>query len=117
MLAVGRIPLLCYAFKDKRVLKAFLYYETVYEMIGHFLPQKAYADDDAGVQTWMLMTMCNFILFQTNFKLALSMSVLSLVSFLTGTSLVYTKDINVLMLILHSLFLLVWLVITLGLIH
>lgn len=38
VLAVGRIPLFLYACRDKRVVKAFFYYETVIEMVGHFIP-------------------------------------------------------------------------------
>ena len=37
-LTLIRIPLFCLAFKDKRILKTFFYYETVIEMIGHFIP-------------------------------------------------------------------------------
>jgi len=116
-LAVCRVPLFLYACKDKRVVKAFFFYETVIEMVGHFIPQRAYADLDAGAQTWVLMTLVNFVLLYSNFWLALVASVLSLVTFQTGTYVVYARDLEVTVLVANVIVLLLWLVLTLGLIH
>lgn len=38
VLNVCRIPLFLFACKDKRVVKVFFFYETVIEMVGHFIP-------------------------------------------------------------------------------
>ena len=63
------------------------------------------------------MTMANFVLFYSNFWLSLATSVLSLVTFQTGTYVVYARDLDVGVLAANIIVLLTWLVLTLGLIH
>ena len=117
VLAVCRVPLFLYACKDRRAVKAFFFYETAIEMTGHFVPQRVYADLNAGAQTWILMTMANFVLLYSNFWLSLAASLLSLVTFQTGTYVVYARDLEVDVLVSNIIVLLIWLVLTLGLIH
>ena len=87
------------------------------EMVGHFIPQKVYTDEGTGDQVWMLLTLVHYILLYSNFKWSLLVSLLSLVTFQTGSYLVYTRDLEVSHLFAHTCTLLVWLVISLGLIH
>lgn len=63
------------------------------------------------------MTLVNFVLLYRNFWLALVASMLSLATFQTGTYLVYVRDIDGGVLAANIIVLLIWLVITLGLIH
>lgn len=64
-----------------------------------------------------MMTVVNFVLLYSNFTLSLIASVLSLVTFQTGTYVVYARDLNVGVLVGNIFVLLIWLVLTLGLIH
>ena len=116
-LTIGRVFLLLFALRDQRIAKCFFYYEAVIEMVGHFVPQKAYSDEGTGAQVWMLLTLVNYILLYSNFKWSLLVSVLSLVTFQTGSYLVYARELAPGQLALHISTLLVWLVISLGLIH
>ena len=86
-------------------------------MVGHFVPQKVYSDEGTGAQIWMLLTLLNYILLYSNFKWSLLVSALSLATFQTGSYLVYTRDLDISHLVGHICVLLVWLVISLGLIH
>ena len=81
--------LLLITLKYPRLIKTFFYYEAIIEMAGHFIPQKAHADADIRMQIWMLVTLVNFTLLYSNFKLALPVCILSLVTFQTGTWLVF----------------------------
>ena len=63
------------------------------------------------------MTLVNFVLLYSNFWLSLAASVLSLVTFQTGTYVVYNRDLDVGVLVVKIIVLLIWLVVTLGLIH
>ena len=65
----------------------------------------------------MLLTLINYILLYSNFKCSLLVSVLTLVTFQTGSYLVYARDLAAGHLTVHICTLLVWLVISLGLIH
>ena len=82
------------ALKYEWLLKSFFYYESVIEMLGHFLAQKAYADVDLGTVVWMLVTLLNFTMLYTNIKFALPVSVLSLLTFLTGTQLTFGLELE-----------------------
>ena len=86
-------------------------------MLSHFTPQKANADADVAVLVWMLFTLVNFTLLYSNFKFCLPFSVMSLVTLLTGTTLVFTEELNIALLVCKSVILLLWLVISLLIIH
>ena len=77
------------ALKYPRFTKSFFYYEACIEMVGHFIPQKAYVDADVRMQVWMLTTLVNFTLLYSNFTFALPVCILSLLTFQTGTWLVF----------------------------
>jgi len=98
-------------------VKCFFYFEAVIEMVGHFIPQKVYADEGKGEQVWMLLTLVNYMLLYSSFKWSLLVSALSLATFLTGNYLVYARDLEVGYLVAQICILLVWLVISLSLIH
>ena len=117
VLSVGRPFLLMAALKYKWLLKSFFYYESVIEMLGHFLAQKAYADADLGTVVWMLVTLLNFTMLYTNIKFALPVSVLSLLTFLIGTRLTFGSEHESGYLALKSFMLLNWLVVSLMIIH
>ena len=89
LLVIGRLFLLVAALKYQWLLKSFFYYESVIEMLGHFLAQKNYADADLGTVVWMLITLLNFTMLYTNIKFAMPVSVLSMLTFLTGTHLTF----------------------------
>ena len=105
------------ALKYGRLVKVFFYYETLVEMLSHFTPQKANADADVAVLVWMLLTLVNFTLLYSNFKFCLPLSVLSLMSFLTGTTLVFAVEPNIALLVGKGVVLLLWLLISLLIIH
>ena len=105
------------AFKYERLIKVFFFYETLIEMVSHFSAQKANMDADVAVLVWMLLTLVNFTLLYSNFKLCLPFSVLSLVTFLTGTTLVFAEEPNIALLVGKGVTLLLWLVISLLIIH
>ena len=86
-------------------------------MLGHFIPQKTNADASVAVLVWMLLTLVNFTLLYSNFKFCLPVSVLSLVTFLTGTTLVFAEEPNIALLVGKGVVLLLWLVISLSVIH
>ena len=117
VLTAGRVVLLGAALKYDRLLKVFFYYETVIDMLGHFIPQKAYADADVAVLVWMLLTLVNFTFLYSDFTFCLPFSVMSLYTFLTGTTLVFAEEPNILLLVLKGVFLSWWLVISLLIIH
>ena len=116
-LTIGRVFLLLYALRDQRITRCFFYYEAMIEMVGHFLPQTVYSDEGTGQQVWMLLTLVNYILLYSNFKWSLLVSLLSLVTFQTGSYLVYARDPAVGHITVNVCILLLWLVISLGLIH
>lgn len=97
MLNVGRVFLLAAALKYKFLLKLLFYYEVVIEILGHFLASKVNADADISVLVWMITTLLNFALLYSNFTLSVIASVLSLVTFMTGTTLVFGRDVNIVM--------------------
>ena len=64
-----------------------------------------------------MLTLVNYVLLYSSYKWSLLVSVLSLATFQTGSYLVYTRDLDVSHMVGHICVLLVWLVISLGLIH
>ena len=86
-------------------------------MVSHFAPQKANADADVAVLVWMLLTLVNFTLLYSNFKFCLPFSIMSLVTLLTGTTLVFAEEPNIGLLVVKGFVLLLWLVISLMIIH
>ena len=117
MLTVGRVGLLGAALKYDRLLKVFFYYEALIDMLGHFIPQKAYADADVAILVWMLLTLVNFTLLYSDFKFCFPVSVMSLCTFLTGTTLVFAEEPNILLLVGKGIVLSWWLLISLLIIH
>ena len=114
-LIFGRCLLFICALKKKEVCYLFFYYETLIQMLSHFMPQKTFELKDMALINWTLVTQLNLCLFIQHIHLSVFATVLmSYASLFLSQKVVFKTSFNILTEVLPAL---CWIAATLAIIY